>query len=98
LAERFQFDNPCIDEEDVQLSERLSDLLGNFALVSRISRVSLDDDYIAQFLASRFQTYVAETCDRDSGAFLKESASSFESDPAGPARDQSALSLKSCHE
>jgi len=44
LTERFQFDNPCIDEEDVQLSERLSDLLGNFALVGRISRVSLDDD------------------------------------------------------
>ena len=51
-------------------SERLTDFLGNFALVRRISRVGLDDDYIAQFLASRIQTCLAETSDRDSGPFF----------------------------
>jgi hypothetical protein len=70
LTDWFQFGNPRIDEEDVQLSERLSDFLGNFALVRRISRIGLDDDYIAQFLASRIQTCLAETSDRDSGPFF----------------------------
>ena len=51
-------------------SERLTDFLGNFALVRRISRVGLDDDYIAQFLASRIQSCLAETSDRDSGPFF----------------------------
>jgi hypothetical protein len=70
LADRFQFGNPRIDEEDVQLSERLSDFFGNFALVRRISRVRHDDDYIAQFLASRIRACLVETSDRDSGSFL----------------------------
>jgi hypothetical protein len=35
-----------------------------------IARVSFDEDYITQLLASRIQTYLAETSDRDPGPFF----------------------------
>src|SRR5262249_47064537 len=98
LADWFQFGNSGIDEEDVQHSKRLADFLGNLAVVRRFSRVGLDHDYIAQFLASRIQTCLVETSNRDSRSFLQESASSFESDSASTAGDQSAFSLESWHE
>jgi hypothetical protein len=43
LADWLQFGDPRIDKEDVQLSECLSDFVGNFALLRRVSRVGLDD-------------------------------------------------------
>lgn len=98
MADWSQFGNPRVDEENVQLSERLSDFLGDFPLIGRIPRVGVDDDYIAQFFASRIYGSRAVTSDGDSGAFFQESASRFKPDAAGSARDQSALSLESCHE
>jgi hypothetical protein len=97
LADRSQFSNTRIDEENIQLSEPLSAFLGNGPLIRRISRVGLDDNHIGQLFASRIDASRAETSDRDSRAFFYESAGRFESDAAGSARDQSTFSLESCH-
>jgi len=70
LADWLQFGDPRIDKEDVQLSEYLSDFVGNFALLCRVSRVGLDDNCIAQFLASRIQGCFAESSNRDSGSLF----------------------------
>src|SRR5579885_1611630 len=56
LADWLQFGDPRIDKEYVQLSECFSDFVGNFTLLCRIPRVGLDDNCIAQFLASRIQS------------------------------------------
>ncbi len=64
----------------------------------RVSRVGLDGNCIAQFLAGPIQSWLAESRDSDSGSFFQESAGGFESYPAGPARDQSAFCLESWHD